>query len=213
MNPQANSPDRWEEDLTDFFAALDRENAAFSLNVTRQGAFYRDTVRPALEAAAAALRRHGRTGEVGLDANRQYLIVRRADDAVEFQYAVLAEARIEGVTPYIHCWFEENTWEEKPAGPEQQADKDSQPEAKEDDAEDEDQPDKKDADAKDDKKDDKPARTKTIELLGTWAADRAVESVTRDEILADFTAHYQEAVTRLRTHLHARPLPGAAEQP
>jgi hypothetical protein len=29
--------------------------------------------------------------------------------------------------------------------------------------------------------------------------------VTREEILADFVAHYKEAITRLRTHLHTTP--------
>lgn len=201
MTPQPNSLPRWQADLTDFFAVVDLEDETFGRNITRQGAFYRDTVRPALEAAAEALQARGRQCEIGLDQSRQYLIVRQGAGAVEFQYAVLAEVRIEAVTPYVHCWFEEDKLAEKPAaepGPEVGTDepkKDDEPAADGDD-----QPEKDD-----DKDDKKPARTKTIELLGTWAEGRELESVTQEEILADFTAHYQEAVTRLRAHLHTAP--------
>ncbi|WP_375433695.1 hypothetical protein [uncultured Hymenobacter sp.] len=196
-----NASGRWQADLNDFFATVDRENQAFSRNLTRQGTFYTEVARPALEAAAEALRQHGRTCETGLDQSRIYLIVHRPEGPVEFQYAVVAEARIETVTPYIHCWFEENELAAKAADAAgQKAAEDDQEEPEQDDAaEGEDG-------EKDEKKDDKkPARTKTIELLSTWAEGREIESVTRAEILADFTTHYKEAVTQLRTHLHTTP--------
>lgn len=200
MTPQPSSPPRWQADLTDFFATVDREDETFGRNITRQDAFYSATVRPALEAAAEVLRGRGRVCEVGLDQNRQYLIVRQGAGPVEFQYAVLAEVRIEAVTPYVHCWFEEDKLAEKPTpDPGQDAGGD---EPEKDDASEGDGDDQPKEDEKDDKK---PARTKTIELLGTWAEGRELESVTQEEILADFAAHYQEAVTRLRAHLHTAP--------
>ncbi|MBC8082897.1 MAG: hypothetical protein H7Z21_06745 [Hymenobacter sp.] len=202
MEANPNPPGRWQADLNEFFAGIESENQAFSGNLKRQGAFYADTVRPALDAAAEALRGHGRTCETGLDQNRIYLIVRRPEGPVEFQYALVAEARIEAVTPYVHCWFEENELAEQSTQDRPQ-DAEADDEKPEDDAsEDEDE----DKEKKDDKKDDKKAaRTKTIELLSSWADGRAIESVTREEILADFVVHYQEAVARLRSHLHAAP--------
>ncbi|RPD45712.1 hypothetical protein DNI29_16270 [Hymenobacter sediminis] len=201
METQPKVTEQWQANLNEFFATVDRENQAFSHNLTRQGTFYTDVARPALEAAAQALHQHGRTCETGLDQNRIYLIVHRPEGPVEFQYAVVAEARVETVTPYIHCWFEENELDDKPANnteDEQDADKDGQ----EQESQDEPDSDEAQGDQKDDKK---PTRTKTIELLSTWTEGREIESVTREEILADFVAHYQEAVTRLRTHLHIRP--------
>ena len=209
MTPQPVSPSRWQADLADFFATVDREDETFGRNITRQGTFYDATVRPALEAAAKVLRARGRLCEVGLDQSRLYLIVRQGADAVEFQYAVLAEVRIEAVTPYVHCWFEENKLAEKPteksaADPGQGVENDEP--KKDDDPKEEAEGEGDDEPKKDDEKDDKkPARTKTIEPLGTWAEGRELESVTQEEILTDFTAHYQEAVTRLRTHLHTAP--------
>lgn len=202
METQLTSTWRWQADLNDFFASVDHENQAFSHNLVRQGTFYTDVARPALEAAAEALRQHDRTCETGLDQNRIYLIVHRPDGPVEFQYAVVAEARVEAVTPYIHCWFEENELDDKPAAKaedKQGEDQENQDSESDEEAEgaDEEQGEKKD--------DKKPARTKTIELLATWTDGREIESVTREEILADFVAHYKEAVTRLRTHLHTTP--------
>lgn len=199
MEPQPNSPGRWQADLNDFFATVDRENHAFSHNLTRQGAFYTDVARPALEAAAEALRQHGRTCETGLDQSRIYLIVHRPEGPVEFQYAVVAESRIETVTPYIHCWFEENELADKAT---EAAGEKEEPEDDKEDSESGDEPEGESEEKKDDKK---PDRTKTIELLSTWTEGREIESVTREEILADFTTHYKEAVTRLRTHLHTTP--------
>ena len=202
MEPQSTSKGRWQADLNDFFATVDRENHAFSHNLTRQGTFYNEVARPALEAAAEALRQHGRTCETGLDHSRIYLIVHRPEGPVEFQYAVVAEARIETVTPYIHCWFEENELADKAT---EAAGEKEEPED-EDDKEESGDESEGEGEEKDEKKDDKkPARTKTIELLGTWTEGREIESVTREEILADFTTHYKEAVTRLRTHLHTTP--------
>ena len=202
MEPQPTAPGRWQADLNDFFATVDRENQAFSRNLTRQSAFYTEVARPALEAAAEALRPHGRTCETGLDHNRIYLIVHRPEGPVEFQYAVVTEARIETVVPYIHCWFEEN---ELAANAADAAGEKEEPEDDQDESDSEDEPEDEDEE-KDDKKDDKkPARTKTIELLSSWMEGREIESVTREEILADFTTHYKEAVSRLRTHLHTTP--------
>lgn len=207
MTPQPSSPPRWQADLTDFFAAVDREDETFGRNITRQGTFYDDTVRPALEAAAEVLRARGRLCEIGLDQSRLYLIVRQGAGPVEFQYAVFAEVRIEAVTPYVHCWFEEDKLAEKPAekaaDPGQEAGKD---EPNKDDAPKGEGEGEGDEDPKKEEKDDKkPARTKTIELLGTWAEGRELESVTQEEIMTDFAAHYREAVTRLRAHLHTTP--------
>ena len=188
----------WQADLADFFATIEREDEALRQNNSQRAAFYADTVGPALDAAADALRPYGRECETGTDAERLYLIVRRPGGAVEFQYAVVAEVRIEGVVPYAHCWFEEF---DSPTPPD-----DAQPEKEADDSEEDEEEDEGAEAQKDDKEDDKkPARTKTIEPLGSWTAGRTLESVTRDEVVADFLAHYREAVTRLRAHLHAQP--------
>ena len=61
MQPQSNPPTRWEAELTDFFATVGREDETYLANLKRQGTFYANTVRPALEAAANALRQHLRT--------------------------------------------------------------------------------------------------------------------------------------------------------
>jgi hypothetical protein len=208
MQPQPTAPGRWETDLDNFFGTLNRENDDHSRNIIRQGEFYARTVHPALDAAAEALRHHGRTCETGLDQHRVYVIVRRPEGSVEFQYAVVAEARIEGVTPYIHCWFEENPLA-KTSGEDSGQTEDKAAQKPADEADDQQgEADKEgDEEPEDDKKKDdkKPARTKTIELLATWAAGRQLESVTQEELLADFVAHYKEAVAGLRTHLHAAP--------
>ena len=41
-----------------------------------------------------------------------------------------------------------------------------------------------------------------MEVLGTWNEDRAIGSVTREEILRDFVQHYQEAIGLARVQLH-----------
>ena len=208
----SDSPHQWQADLDGFFATLDRENQAYTDNLARQGKFYTEVVRPALDAAAAALRQHGRTCETGFDQDREYLIIRQMTGQVEFQYAIVGEVFIETVTPYVHCWFEENKLAkqlEKAHG---------QPEDKPDDAQAKDQDEEKsggdddeqgddsgddesaDADQKDDGKE--PTRTKTMEVLGTWNEDRAIGSVTREEILRDFVQHYQEAIGLARVQLH-----------
>ncbi|WP_223649890.1 hypothetical protein [Hymenobacter psoromatis] len=197
----------WQADLDNLFATLDRENHAFTDNLGRQTAFYRDAALPALEAAAQALRAHARTCEAGLDPERVYLIVRQLTGEIEFQYAVVAEVRIEAVTPYIHCWFEENQLAEEIT--QQQG----QPEKKPAD-QDSDKPDEKGGDKPDDKGGDdqaggdekkkaaEPTRTKTMEVLSTWKDSRRIEDVTREEILNDFVQHYKEAIGLARTQLH-----------
>ena len=197
----------WQADLNDLFATLDRENHAFTDNLGRQTAFYRDVALPALEAAAQALRAHARDCETGLDPERVYLIVKQLTGEVEFQYAVVAEVRIEAVTPYVHCWFEENTLAEEITQEQ------GQPEKKPDDqgggdkeGDDKGQDDEKGGDdegggdAK--KKGAEPTRTKTMEILSTWQDDRRIEDVTRQEILTDFVQHYREAIGLARTQLH-----------
>ena len=200
----------WQADLNDLFATLDRENHAFTDNLGRQTAFYRDVALPALQAAAQALRAHARDCETGLDPERVYLIVKQLTGEVEFQYAVVAEVRIEAVTPYVHCWFEENQLAEEITQEQGQPEKKPDPKAGSGD-----KPDDKGGD--DDKGDDKggeeeggdakkkgaePTRTKTMEILDTWKDDRRIEDVTREEILNDFVQHYKEAIGLARTQLH-----------
>lgn len=194
------SQSNWQADLDDFFASVQREDKTYLDNLQRQHTFYTEVAQPAMQQAAEALRRHERHCETGMNQNRVYLIVRRPEGTVEFQYAVFAESRIEAVTPYIHCWFEEDEYaDELPGG--------RHPEAKKpEEGKESEQPEEGDDEPKDEKADDKkPTRTKTIEVLSTWTDNRQLESVTQDELLADFTAHYKEAVSRLRTHLHNAP--------
>ena len=209
----SDSPNQWQADLDGFFDRLDRENQAYTDNLARQGKFYVEVVRPALEAAAAALRRHGRTCETGFDQDREYLIIRQLTGQVEFQYAIVGEVYIEAVTPYVHCWFEENKLakqlakahgqpEDKPddaQAKDEDQDKDKQDSGEDDEGDDSDDDESADADKDDDKK---PTRTKTMEVLGTWTEDRAIGSVTREEILQDFVKHYQEAIGLARVQLH-----------
>ena len=213
MNQPA--PGDWQASLNDLFATLDRENHTFTDNLNRQSAFYHDVALPALEAAAGALRAHARDCETGLDPERVYLIVRQLTGEVEFQYAVVAEVRIETVTPYVHCWFEENKLAEEitqeqgqpEKKPDDQSPKDGgdKPDAKDDDKGGDDEGGgegggEEGGDAK--KKDAEPTRTKTMEILSTWKDDRRIEDVTREEILNDFVQHYKEAIGLARTQLH-----------
>ena len=211
----SDSPRQWQADLDGFFDQLDRENQAYTDNLARQGKFYVEVVRPALNAAAAALRQHGRTCETGFDQDREYLIIRQMTGQVEFQYAIVGEVFIETVTPYVHCWFEENKLaqqlekahgqpEDKPdAAKAKGQDKEKDQEKSGDDEEKGDNS-GGDESAAADKKDDgkEPTRTKTMEVLGTWNDDRAIGSVTQQEILQDFVLHYQEAIGLARVQLH-----------
>ncbi|AWM32012.1 hypothetical protein [Hymenobacter nivis] len=201
----------WQADLNDLFATIDHESHTYIDNLNRQSAFDHDTALPALEAAAEALRAHARSCETGLDPERVYLIIRQLTGEVEFQYAVVAEVRIEAVTPYIHCWFEENKLAE--AITKQQGQPEKQPDdqaPKSGDKGSDDQPADEGNDDKggdnqggDDKqKEEEPTRTKTMEVLSTWQDDRRIEDVTREEILNDFVQHYKEAIGLARTQLH-----------
>ena len=206
-------PDQWHADLDGFFNTLDRENQAYTDNLARQGKFYVEVVRPALNAAAAALRRHGRTCETGSDQDREYLIIRQMTGQVEFQYAIVGEVYIETVTPYVHCWFEENKLakqlekahgqpEDNPddaQAKDQGQDKDKEKSGDDDEKGDDSGGESADANQDDDKE---PTRTKTMEVLGTWNEDRAIGSVTQQEILQDFVQHYQEAIGLARVQLH-----------
>lgn len=199
----------WQADLNDLFATLDRENHAFTDNLSRQSAFYHDAALPALEAAAEALRAHARTCETGLDPERVYLIISQLTGEVEFQYAVVAEVRIEAVTPYVHCWFEENKLAEEITQEQGQPEKKPEDQAPKSDEQGGDKPndkggDDEGGDAK--KKDTEPTRTKTMEVLSTWKDDRRIEDVTREEILNDFVQHYKEAIGLARTQLHRNPV-------
>jgi hypothetical protein len=196
----------WQADLDGLFATLDHENQAFTDNLNQQSAFYHDTALPALEAAAEALRAHARTCEVGLDPERVYLIIRQLTGEVEFQYAVVAEVRIEAVTPFVHCWFEENKLAEEIT--QQQGQPEKKPDDKSDGPDDKSGEEKGDEKGGDDqggdakKKDADPTRTKTMEILSTWQDDRRIADVTREEILTDFVQHYKEAIALARTQLH-----------
>jgi len=205
----------WQADLNDLFATLDRENHTYIDNLNRQSAFYHDTALPALEAAAEALRAHARTCETGLDPERVFLIVRQLTGEVEFQYAVVAEVRIEAVTPYVHCWFEENKLageitQEQGQPEKKPADQAPKPDDKGGDKPDDKGDDDEDSDDQgggdDKKKDAEPTRTKTMEVLSTWKDDRRIEDVTREEILNDFVQHYKEAIGLARTQLHQHPV-------
>ncbi|MGI4834358.1 MAG: hypothetical protein ACRYFK_12955 [Janthinobacterium lividum] len=198
----APPPGSWQAALDGFFDILSQEDKAFTANMGRQTAFYQDVALPALQAAAEALGRHGRTAEAGQEPERVYLIVNKLTGEVEFQYAVVAEVRIEAVTPYIHCWFEENklaeALEKEQGQPETPAgDGDQAANGK-----DEGEPGGNGNDQKDGKE---PARTKTLEVLSTWREGRALGSVTQEEILSDFVKHYQEALGLARAQLHVAP--------
>ena len=211
-NAPAPQPGNWQADLDGLFDSLGQEDQAFTNNMGRQTAFYKDTALPALQAAAEALGRHGRIAEAGQEPERVYLIVNKLTGEVEFQYAVVAEVRIEAITPYIHCWFEENKLAEEitqeQGQPEKKPDdhtpKDGgdKPDAKADDqgGDDEEGGGEEGGDAK--KKDAEPTRTKTMEVLSTWQDDRRIEDVTQQEILTDFVQHYKEAIGLARTQLH-----------
>ncbi len=204
----------WQANLNDLFATLDRENQTFTDNLSRQSAFYQNTALPAVEAAAEALRAHARTCETGHDPERVFLIIKLLTGEVEFQYAVVAEVRVEAITPYIHCWFEENKLAEEITQQQGQPEKKPTKQAPKPDNKGGDKPDDKEDDEGDDDKggdeeggDEKkkatdPTRTKTMEVLSTWKDDRRIEDVTREEILNDFVQHYKEAISLARTQLH-----------
>lgn len=196
-NAPTPPPGNWQANLDGLFDTLNKEDQAFADHMAQQTAFYKDTALPALQAAAEALRRHGRTAEAGQEPERVYLIVNKLTGEVEFQYAIVAEVRIEAVTPHVHCWFEENKLAETMQKEQSQPEKPAGDDKPDDD---------KDAGEGDDKKDDKePARTKTIEVLGSWREGRPLASVTQEEILADFVQHYKEALDLARTQLHVAP--------
>lgn len=201
-NAPTPPPGNWQADLDGLFATIAQEDQAFINNTSQQTAFYQRTALPGLQAAAQALNRHGRQAEAGQEPERVYLIVKKLTGEVEFQYAVAAEVRIEAVTPYIHCWFEENKLAEtleKERGQPEKPDGDGQPD-------DDEKDDGSKGEEEDDKKDDKePSRTKTIEVLSTWHEGRALDSITQEEILNDFVKHYKEALDQARTQLHVIP--------
>ena len=213
----------WRANLRSFFDQVRREDDAFADHVIEVEDFYARTARPALAEVARELSLYGRECETGEDAGRVFIIVRAVKEKVEFQYAVVAETRIEGITPYIHCWYEEPTKDQSPSGiDEQNGDQEDDAQSQDDDAQSQDerggdQDDEgqepkegkeKGGEKKDDEKtgDDKsaaaPKRTKTIEPLANWTEGRALQSVTREEIISDFLAHYKDAVARLRASLH-----------
>ena len=202
----------WQADLNDLFATLDRENHAYTDNLARQTTFHRDVALPALQAAAQALRDHARECETGLDPERVYLIIKQLTGEVEFQYAIVGEVRIEAVTPYVHCWFEENTLAEEITQAQGQPEKkpadkggdDSDDKEGDDKGGDDDKGEGGGEEGGDDakKKGAEPTRTKTMEVLSTWKDDRRIEDVTRQEILNDFVQHYKEALGLARTQLH-----------
>lgn len=210
MMANEDQKDGWRSELRLFFNEIKREDKAFADHITQVAHFYADTARPALEEAGHELALYGRECETGEEEERVYIIVRDHRDKVEFQYAIVAEVKIEGITPYAHCWYEE-----APTGEAQSGQQDDG-EQKQDEA----QPDgngeggEKDEQAQDNEKDDEgekdseskssgqPKRTKTIEPLSGWSERRELRSVTREEIVNDFIAHYKEAIARLRAPKH-----------
>jgi|GEM_PF-5591229 len=201
-NAPTPSSGNWQADLDGLFDTLGREDKAFANNMGRQTTFYNDVALPALQAAAEALGRRGRRAEAGREAERMYLIVKHIIGEGEFQYAVVAEVRIEAVTPYIHCWFEENKLAETIQQEQGQPEKAEGDDQGDDEKKDDDGGGEEGGDKKDDKE---PARTKTMEVLSTWREGRTLDSITREEILNDFVKHYQEALSLARTQLHVAP--------
>ena len=200
-NAPTPPPGNWQADLDGLFATIEQEDKAFTDHMGQQTAFYQRTALPALQAAAQALGRHGRQAEAGHEPERVYLIVNKLTGEVEFQYAVVAEVRIEAVTPYVHCWFEENklaeTMQQEQGQPEKPEGDDQPDDEKKDDGGGEEGGDKKDSK--------EPSRTKTIEVLSTWREGRSLDSITQEEILNDFVKHYREALDLARTQLHVAP--------
>ena len=208
--------DDWRSDLRVFFDEVEREDETFSDNVVKVSRFYADTARPALEDAARELKLYGRDCETGEDGGRVYIIVRAVrEDEVEFQYAVVAEAKIEGITPYVHCWYEELPKDADGGGAQQNESQsknenggkkgeDQDDDNQDEDNQDEDNQDDDDDKSGDDKKSGEPKRTKTIEQLANWTAERGLQSITPEEIAGDFIAHYKDAVARLRAPMHER---------
>lgn len=216
-----NQKSEWRANLKGFFDDIKREDNAFADHVVVVKRFYADAVSPALAEVARELELYGRECETGEDAGRVYIIVRAVKEKVEFQYAVVVETKIEGLTPYIHCWYEEPPKDEAPiAGDEQESgaqEDDAHSQAEQGGGKDdqekgndkEEDGDKKGDDEKgDDEKggDDKaagtPKRTKTIEPFANWGPGRELQSITQEEIINDFLNHYKNAVARLRAPLH-----------
>ena len=122
----------WRSDLRSFFDGIKREDDAFAEALERVSSFYAYTVKPALEEISRELKLYGRDCETGEDAGRAFIIVRDAAHKVEFQYAIVADVKIEGVTPYVHCWYEET-----PAGMAQPADRSGGEQAEDEQSQDE----------------------------------------------------------------------------
>jgi hypothetical protein len=246
----------WRSDLRSFFDGIKREDDAFAEALERVSSFYAYTVKPALEEISRELKLYGRDCETGEDAGRAFIIVRDAAHKVEFQYAIVADVKIEGVTPYVHCWYEET-----PSGTAQPADRSGGEQAEDKEAQDEQADETQSSNQQDeggqqeqggesggegdqekqggesggqqkqqgnqegggdkqggegegggkggeDDEGDKgksagPKRTKTIERLADWEEGDDVRKVTRDDIKNDFTAHYKDAISRLRAPIHA----------
>lgn len=210
MSANDKNQTEWQTNLADFFGDIEREDRVFSKNVERKTRFYAEVARPALNQIEQQLLRYGRECETGLDHDRVYIIVKKAAGNVEFQYAIVAEAQIETVTPFAHCWFEtelpeENQTAQKSAATDSEESDDEDADDETDDKTDDEQDggDGESKDQTDDKKKEKPKRTKTIELLDGWNDEREIETVSQTEIIHDFLRHYKEAVSRLRAGLHA----------
>lgn len=207
MREDGNGANDWKNDLEAFFDEIDREDGTFAEHVERAERFYHDVARPALDDVGRALDAHGRSCEVGADAGRIYIIVRRAGGEIEFQYAVVVEAKVEGVTPYAHCWYEQTPPDDAEQATEQPEDEGNNNGGDEEEGDDEndDRQKEPDGDEKDDKEAATPAapkRIKTVEVLGGWTPERGLDDVSRDDIARDFLGHYKQAVARLRAHLH-----------
>lgn len=193
----------WKDELDDFFHKIADEDKTYADKIDRRARFYHDVALPALEAIKSELDQHGRRIEIGGDAGRVFIIVRRDEKQTEFQYAVVVEVTIETLTPYAHCWYETIAPElkDEPGDAKQNNDDAQDGDAENDKGENGD--DQKQNKAEQKSVGDNTSRRKTVEPLTSWRADRDLASVTQEEIIRDFIAHYTEAVENLRRHMHA----------
>lgn len=208
MNQKESSArDDWRTNLAEMFAEVDREDRAFADAVVRRANFYKTIARPALDAIKNELARYGRLCDIGEDDGRVFIIVRKAGGEIEFQYAVVAEVKIEGITPYVHSWLEptassddatQNDDDEEGGDDEEKDDEDDSEQNDDDDGSDRDSDDSADA-----KPPNASHRIKIVEVLDGWQSGSDLSGVTSEEITRDFVSRYTEAVALSRAGLHA----------
>lgn len=203
---ESNARDDWRARLTKFFVEVDREDQVFAEAVVRREEFYKTIARPALEAVKRELAGHGRECETGEDGGRIFIIVRKAGGEIEFQYAVAAEVKIEGITPYVHSWLEPTASEgdathnddDEESGDDEKDDKEDGEQNDNDDSSDRESDDSADA-----KTPNASHRIKIVEALDGWQSGSDLSGVTSEDITRDFVSRYTEAVVLSRADLHA----------